>query len=164
MARRFIDISVTLENGIKSDPDFMIPRIKYDTHEKTTGDICAFFPGLTENELPEAQGWAVETITLSTHNGTHVDAPWHYHPTMDCGTRAIAIDEVPLEWFFQRGVKLDFRHFPNGYVVEPSEIETELRRIRHILQPLDIVVVNTAAGACYGSDDYLATGCGFGRN
>jgi len=61
-------------------------------------------------------------------------------------------------------VKLDFRHFPNGYVVEPSEIETELRRIRHILQPLDIVVVNTAAGACYGSDDYLATGCGFGRN
>jgi len=64
MARRFIDISITLENGIKSDPDFMIPRIKYDTHEKTTSDICAFFPGLTKNELPEAQGWAVETITF----------------------------------------------------------------------------------------------------
>ena len=34
MARRFIDISVTLENGIKSDPDFMIPKITYDTHDK----------------------------------------------------------------------------------------------------------------------------------
>ena len=29
--------------------------------------------------------------------------------------------------------------------------------------PLDIVVVNTSAGARYGHDDYLACGCGMGR-
>ena len=54
MARRLIDISVTLESGIKSDPDFMVPKIDYATHEATTGDICAFFPGLTKDDLPEA--------------------------------------------------------------------------------------------------------------
>ena len=26
-------------------------------------------------------------VTLSTHNGTHMDAPWHYHSTTDGGTR-----------------------------------------------------------------------------
>lgn len=163
MARRFVDISVTLENGIKSDPPFMIPQISYDTHATTTDDICAFFPGLTKDDLPEGQGWAVETIRLSTHNGTHVDAPWHYHPTMDGGVRAIAIDEVPLEWFFQPGVKLDFRHLADGYVVQPADIAAELERIGHRIRPLDIVVVNTAAGARYGQDDYLSKGCGFGR-
>lgn len=45
----------------------------------------------------------MEEIELSTHNGTHVDAPWHYHPTMDGGDRAITIDEIPLEWCYQPG-------------------------------------------------------------
>jgi kynurenine formamidase len=38
-----------------------------------------------------------------------------------------------------------------------------LDRIGHDLQPLDIVLANTAAGAAYGNPDYLAKGCGFGR-
>jgi kynurenine formamidase len=73
------------------------------------------------------------------------------------------IDQAPLEWFYQPGVKLDFRHFPNGYVVSANDIETELARIGHTLKPLEIVVVNTAAGARYGEDDYVPTGCGMGR-
>jgi len=48
----------------------------------------------------------METITVSTHNGTHMDAPYHYHSTMDKGARAITIDEVPLEWCFSDGVNL----------------------------------------------------------
>jgi kynurenine formamidase len=76
--------------------------------------------------------------------------------------RAIAIDEVPLEWCFQPGVKLDFRHLPNGHVVTAKEVEAELQRIQHTLSPLEIVVVNTAAGKRYGQADYVATGCGMG--
>lgn len=163
MARRIVDISVALESGIKSDPEFMLPQIKYEAHDETARQVCMFFPGLTPEDLPEGKGWAMEHIKLSTHNGTHVDAPWHYHPTMDNGERAITIDEVPLDWCFQRGVKLDFREFEDGYVVEPADIEAELARIGHELEPLDIVLVNTAAGARYGEDDYLSKGCGFGR-
>jgi kynurenine formamidase len=43
------------------------------------------------------------------------------------------------------------------------EAYAELKRIGHTLRPLEIVVVNTAAGARYGEDDYIDTGCGMGR-
>ena len=163
MARRFIDISVSLEAGIRSDPEPMEPRIEYRQHEDTAAEVCSIFPGLKPEQLPEGMGWAVEDVRVSSHNGTHMDAPWHYHPTMDGGERAITIDEVPLEWCWQAGVKLDFRELPDGYLVKPADIEGELKRIGHELQPLDIVVVNTSAGAHYGQEDYLYKGCGFGR-
>jgi kynurenine formamidase len=87
----------------------------------------------------------------------------HFHSTMNRGERAITIDEVPLEWCFNPGVKLDFRHFADGYVATAADVEAELRRIGHRLEPLDIVVVNTAAGTSYGQPDYVAKGCGMGR-
>ena len=101
-------------------------------------------------------------MAISTHNGTHLDAPWHFHPTMDHGKRAMTIDEVPLDWCFQPGVKLDFRHFPAGYVATADDVATELARIDHRLSPLEIVVINTAAGARFGEADYVASGCGMG--
>ena len=163
MARRIIDISVPLEAGIKSDPPIMEPEIIYQAHGETVDQLCDFFPGLTRDQLPDGEAWAIEWVKLSTHNGTHVDAPWHYHSTMDGGKRAITIDEVPLEWCFQPGIKFDFRQFEDGYVVSAADIEAELGRIGHTLAPLDIVVVNTAAGNRYGQDDYLSRGCGMGR-
>ena len=38
-----------------------------------------------------------------------------------------------------------------------------LGRIGHDLQPLDIVLVNTRASECYGTDEYLTAGIGMGR-
>ena len=100
---------------------------------------------------------------MTTHAGTHLDAPWHYHPTMNGGERAITIDEVPLDWCIGPGVKLDFRKLPDGHVVTAEEVAAELVRIGHVLQPGDIVLVNTAAGVRYGFDDYLERGVGMGR-
>jgi kynurenine formamidase len=59
-------------------------------------------------------------------------------------------------------VKLDFRHFPDGYVVTAEDVEKELGRIGHKLQPLDIVAINTSAGKRYGQNDYVSAGCGMG--
>ncbi|MEO0387823.1 MAG: cyclase family protein [Pseudomonadota bacterium] len=164
MARKFVDLSVALEADIASDPDIMLPEIVYFDHRSTAAQMAGFFPGLTPADLPGGEGWALEKLTVYTHNGTHLDAPYHHHSTMDGGKRAITIDEVPLDWCFGAGVKLDFRHLPDGHVVTPAEIDAELARIGHTLSPLDIVLVNTAAGARYGSPDYLSRGCGMGRD
>lgn len=163
MARRFIDISVPLEDGIKSDPPGMEPRIEYRTHKDTAGYMAGFFPGLKDEDLPGGEAWAIEYAHITTHSGTHLDAPYHFHTTMDKGERAITIDEVPLEWCFQPGVRLDFRHFDDGYVATPADVEAELDRIGHALKPLDIVLVNTRAGSRYGEDDYVSSGCGVGN-
>ncbi len=162
MPRRFIDISIPLENGVKSDPEPFTPEIEYIDHQASTEQMTSFFPGLGKDDLPDGEAWAVEKVALSTHNGTHLDAPYHFHSTMNRGERAATIDEVPLEWCLGDGVKLDFRHLDDGQVVTAAEVEAELARIGHELQPLDIVVVNTRAGARYGQDDYVASGCGMG--
>src|SRR5207253_7943558 len=73
------------------------------------------------------------------------------------------IDEMPLDWFFRPGVKLDFRKFPDGYVVRAPDIEQELNRIGYDVKPYDIVLINTSAGARYGASDYTERGCGMGR-
>jgi kynurenine formamidase len=114
MTRRIVDLSVSLQAGIASDPPIMLPEINYMNHEQTVDQILAFFPGLTKKDLPGGEGWAIETLNIATHNGTHMDAPYHYHSTMSKGERAITIDEVPLEWCLQPGVKLDFRHLNDG--------------------------------------------------
>ncbi len=141
--KKFIDLSVSLEAGITSDPDFMLPKINYHHHQDTVEEIISFFPGLKKEDLPDGEGWAMETITVSTHNGTHMDAPYHYHSTMDNGNRAITIDEVPLEWCYGKGVKFDFRSFSDGYVVNVDDIKKELDRIEHT---------------------FLLKGCGIGKD
>ena len=163
MARRFVDLSIMLENGVRSDPPGFEPKITYMNHEQTPAQITAFFPGLKPEDLPDGEGWAVEQVNLITHNGTHLDAPYHFASTMNKGERAITIDEVPLDWCFRPGVKLDFRHLPDGHIVTAAEVEAELTRIGHTLQPFDIVMVNTRAGSRYGQDDYVDAGCGMGR-
>ena len=163
MARRFVDLSIYLENDVITDPPFMRPKIEYQKHADTLDEAARFFPGLTLENMPGGAGFAAaETVSLSTHNGTHLDAPWHFHPTQDGGRPAMTIDEVPLDWCFRPGVKLDFRHLPDGHVVTGGEVEAELARIGHMLQPLDIVVVNTAAGKAVGNPNFVDIGCGMG--
>ena len=160
---RFIDLSVPLEAGVASDPPIMLPKIDYMTHDQTAEQVIGFFPGLRREDLPGGEGWAIERLEVFSHNGTHLDAPWHHHSTMDGGARAITIDEVPLDWCFRPGVRLDFRDRSDGHVVSAAEVEAELKRIGHTLAPYDIVLVNTAAGAAYGEPHYVHTGCGMGR-
>jgi kynurenine formamidase len=168
MAHRFIDLSIPIENGVASDPPGAEPRIIYQSHQQGAEQLAHFFPGLKPEDLPGGEGWAVEHLQVTPHNGTHMDSPWHYHSTQDealpgGGRPSMTIDEIPLEWCFRPCVKLDFRHFEDGYVATGADVEAELERIGHRLQPLDVVVVNTRAGALYGQPEYVSAGCGMGR-
>jgi kynurenine formamidase len=166
MTRKFVDLSIYLENDVLSDPPSLAPRITYQKHADTMPEFLHMLPGTQAGDFPQAEAAAAEWVTLTTHSGTHLDAPWHFHSTMDekaGGSKpSLTIDQIPLDWCFRPGVKLDFRHLPDGHVVTAAQVEAELARIGHTLKPLDIVVVNTRAGSRYGHNDYVNTGCGMG--
>lgn len=163
MAKKFIDLAIAIENDIPSDPPNMIPKINYQDHKVGANMMKMFFPGATEKDLPGGLGWAVEEVTLSTHSGSHLDAPYHYHPTMNNGERSWTIDEIPLEWCFGPGVVVDFRDKPDGHRVSAAEMEQALKKINHKLSAGDIVLVMTGADKYWGRQEYLVRGCGMGR-
>jgi len=161
--RRFVDLSISIEGGLPSDPPAMIPSVQYITHEQGAAQMLEFFPGIKREQLPSGLGWALEVLTLTTHSGTHLDAPYHYHPTMDKGAPALTIDQIPLEWCFNRGVLLDFRHKADGEAITARDLEAELERVGHRLQPLDIVLIQTGADEAWGTPQYLVKGAGMTR-
>ena len=161
---RMLDLSVSLDNNPYTDPPPLLPKIDYMDHQQGWPEMAAMFPGLRKEDLPGNESWAAERLSITTHSGTHMDAPWHYASTTDGGKPAYGIDELPLEWCLKPGVKLDFRHLPDGYVVSVADVEAELRRIDHEIQPLEIVVINTRAGSLFGQPGYLDAGVGMGRD
>ncbi len=161
---KIVDLSISLEAGLPSDPPQMIPEIEYWDHRMGAEHMKTFFPGATDKDLPSGLGWAIEFIRLSTHSGTHLDAPWHYHPTMNRGEPARTIDQIPLEWCFSKGVVLDFSDRPDGDMLAPEDLRDALARIRYSLEPLDIVLVRTGADKHWGTPRYLVSGCGMGRD
>jgi len=160
---RLLDLSVALANNPYTDPPGLGPEIDYVDHHAGASEFMKMFPGLRKEDFPDGEGPSAERLRITAHNGTHMDAPWHYASTMDGGKPAATIEQLPLEWCFQPGVKLDFRNQPDGHIVTARDIADELARVGHELKPLEIVVVNTAAGAKYGQPGYLDAGCGMGR-
>ena len=160
---QIIDLSISIEPGIPSDPEMMIPKIDYVSHTTGAAQMEKFFPGLKKEQLPEGLGWALEMMCLTTHSGTHLDAPYHYHPTMDGGKKSLTIDEVPLAWCFSDAVLLDFSHKEDGERITAADVAGELTRIDYKLKPLDIVLVRTGADTFWGRPEYLAKGAGMTR-
>ena len=163
MPATYIDLSIAIEPDLPSDPEMMIPRIDYVDHQAGAAQMETFFPGLTADQLPGGLGWALEFMHLTTHSGTHLDAPWHYHPKMDGGEPALTIDEIPLAWCFGDGVMLDFSHKADGERITAADVDGCLKTMGHTLKPLDIVLVRTGADAAWGTADYLVKGAGMTR-
>jgi len=115
--------------------------------------------GVPRDLLRDREGWTRETLTLGTHNATHVDAPWHYNSTID-GGRAETIDELPLEWFFGPGVVVNFTAKGDGEVITADEMADAVTQAGHALAAGDIVLVRSGRDAFYGQPDYISRGPG----
>lgn len=156
---QIIDLSATIAPTPSGAPAHEAIGITYSGHAKGAADIERIL-NVPTSLLRNGEGWSVETITnLSTHGTTHVDAPFHYNSTIG-GEKAPTIDELPLEWFFSDGVKLDFTHKEDGNPITAEEVQKELKRIKYSLNPLDIVLMHTGRDAFYGQADYIFKGCG----
>ena len=155
---RLVDLSAPIAPSPEGTPDFLATRIDYAGHAAGAGEIETLL-GVPPRLLREGEGWAVETMTLGTHNSTHVDAPWHYNSTIR-GERAQTIDELPLDWFFAPGVVLDFTGRDDGDPVRAEELEPALAAAGHELRERDIVLVRTDCDRFYAEPDYMFHGAG----
>ncbi|MBP0460090.1 cyclase family protein [Streptomyces montanisoli] len=103
--------------------------------------------------LPDGELLSLDTLTLTSHTGTHVDAPSHYGSTGPNG-RPRNIDEMPLDWFLRPGVVLDVTDAGTG-VIGVDRVEKELARIGYQPRPLDIVLLHTGAARHAGKPEYF---------
>jgi cyclase len=104
--------------------------------------------------LPDGEFLNNDTFTLTTHTGTHVDAPAHYGSRAQYG-RPRTIDEMPLDWFCRPGVVLDVRDAAVG-TVGVEVLRRELDRIGYRIQPYDIVLLHTGAEQWLGTPRYFS--------
>jgi kynurenine formamidase len=155
---RFVDLSVPIE---ESDSEPFKPQVTHMDHASGAAVMSQIF-GVPAGSLPGGLGWANDNITLITHAGTHLDAPWHYAPTAG-GRPAITIDEVPLSWCFADGVVLDMRSKADGDRITAEDVAAELDRIGYSIKPMDIVLMMTGVDEFWGSPDYINRGAGMTR-
>ena len=148
--QRFIDLTAPITNDSPDKINRM--EIVYSSHEEGARTIGASF-GLASTDFPDGCFAAVETVTLSTHSGTHLDAPWHFGPKSE-GLPSKTIDQIPLEWCFSDGVVLDLTHKTAGEEITAKDVQGALAKINYHLKPLDIVLIRTDTSKRYNEENY----------
>ncbi|MFW9947159.1 MAG: cyclase family protein [Candidatus Odinarchaeota archaeon] len=166
---KFIDLSIPIMDYDEAiyDPAPYAPHITYKDHKRGGLEMGVLYPRLKPDKyLPDGGAWAAEDITLSTHSGTHMDAPWHYAPTQDKEIgekKAMTIDEFPLEWGIGPLIVLDVTDLEEGYIMKPDDIDKKLAEISHKLKEGDILCIHTTAPKFAGTIEYYKHGVGVGR-
>jgi len=114
---RLIDLTNTLDpaNRAKLPPPLasaakvVSPAIEYAHPAKKGAEEFCRYLGCTHDDLPDGEGWGEETLTdMSSHCGTHVDAPLHSGSKI-MGLLARTITDIPLEELYRPGIVLDVR-------------------------------------------------------
>jgi kynurenine formamidase len=145
---QIIDLSVPIVDMAAGEPVIpgrSPPTIEYLKHADTTPFVESFF-NVKREQLPRKHGWASEVLRLSTHAGTHCDAPYHYSPTTEGGSvPSMKIDEVPLDWYYGDGVILDFSHKRKAEPIVAADVEDALAKIEYTVKARDIVLFRTDA-------------------
>lgn len=152
---QFIDLSVPVSG--KGHLRRM-PEIQYWDH-KTYAELRAPQIGLESGYIRKWGFLAMEKVTMTPHEGTHLDAPWHFAPISE-GKPAKTIDQIPLEWCFSDGVVLDFHDFERERPILVEDLEEALDSISYKLKPFDIVLIRTDATKHWLEEGYEDMGAG----
>jgi len=110
---------------------------------------------LKKEDLPDEEFLSLETVHAPVHIGTHLDYSFHYGSKSE-GRSSKTAEEIPLEYCYQDGVKLDLTHKKPNETVSAADIEAALLKINYKLKPLDIVFLHTGADKFYGSPKYFS--------
>ncbi|TAM40204.1 cyclase family protein [bacterium] len=108
-----------------------------------------------KEDLPDEEFLSLETVHAPVHIGTHLDYSFHYG-THSEGRSSKTAEEIPLEYCYQDGVKLDLSHKKPNEVIKAEDIKLALEKINYQLKPLDIILLRTGADKLYGGPRYFS--------
>lgn len=115
---RLIDLTKTLDSDdraklpphLASVAAVVAPAIEYlhPAGQKGRDEFCRYL-GCHHGDLVDGEGWGNEVLTdLSSHCGTHVDAPLHSGSRI-AGAPARTITDIALDELYRPGLVLDVR-------------------------------------------------------
>lgn len=109
---------------------------------------------IREKDLPDGEFLSLEIVHSPVHIGTHLDYTFHYGSKSE-GRESKTAEEIPLEWCYQWGVKLDLSYKMPQELILAEDIEKALENIGYRLKPMDIVLIYTGAYKLYGTPKYF---------
>ncbi len=147
---KIIDLSVP----VRSNPGEPVPvAIKLTDHVEGARVLGGAY-GLTAEDFPDGYAISTELVTLSTHCGTHIDAPLHYGPWSE-GRAARSIDQLGLEWFFAEGLLLRFDPDPELGPVSVAEVAEAVERHGFHSIARMIALLDVGAAKKWATKDYF---------
>jgi len=120
----------------------MIPSRIYDLSQPVFNN-CPQYPDTNPRPaeikllyMLAVEGVNKEIVQISTHTGTHMDAPFHFFEDGE------TIDQVPLQTYVGNATILDLRDKKPGTAIERPDVE----RYAEQIAAGDIVLLNTGGG------------------
>ncbi len=110
---------------------------------------------IKSTDLPDEEFLSLEIVHAPVHIGTHLDYSFHYGSQSE-GRASKTADEIPLEYCYQNGVKLNLAHKKPNEVIKAEDIELAFNKINYQLKPRDIVLLYTGADKLYGGPKYFS--------
>jgi len=110
---------------------------------------------IKKEQLPDEEFLSLEIVHAPVHIGTHLDYSFHYGSKTENRSSKTA-DEIPLEYCYQNGVKLNLTHKKPDELINVYDIRSALEKIKYQLKPLDIVLLHTGADKFYGGPKYFS--------
>ncbi len=154
---RFVDLSVPIQEPVPGELEgdlavALAAKIEYQDHTQSVPQASTIL-GCEPSDFPEGLAWGNESVTLSTHSGTHMDAPWHYFPTSG-GEPAKTVDQIPLEDCFGPGVVLDLTGRERGERVDVDAVQAAVEKTGQPLAPKEIVLLRYGYDRGFGTPSY----------
>lgn len=159
---KIIDLSKPIKE-YEGDLPFMKVEIEHKSHHDSQ-EVMKTMLGASDDFFSEDFiGWADDTIhKMGVHSTTHIDAPWHYNPTVD-GKPARTIDQMPLEWGYGDGIVIDMSHKEDLEIITKEEIIDALEKMDLEIEEGNIVLIKTGRDKYIGTNEYPMVGTGMGR-
>lgn len=109
---------------------------------------------IKKEDLPDEEFLSLEIVHAPVHVGTHLDYSFHYGSLSE-GRAAKTAEEIPIEWCYADGVKLDVSYKKPNETITKQDIEDGLKKINYMLKPFDILLLASGADKLYGTPKYF---------